>query len=199
MGNHRKYETHKPDGEVGSPAVIESFVRWVERYGNGGPYEVLRSFVERAHSPEAAFDDLFRAPKVRRFGRTAKFDLLCMMGNLGMLSVVPDHPHLQGATGPRAGALLLTAGKKEGRLTAEIIEIVRDLQLALDVPAECMEDALCNWQKKKVGFLFADMLKLRSDRAVLNWKRGRFAELAEHANRPDPRLLLSYRLPRIVF
>ncbi|MEK7408126.1 MAG: hypothetical protein AAB225_23900 [Acidobacteriota bacterium] len=131
FGNHRKYETNRPDSKFGTPAVIESFVRWVAKHGNTSPYEAFQSFVEHAESREAAFDDLFWALKIRRFGRTAKFDLLCLLGNLGILPVAPPHPYLRGATGPRAGALLLVTGKKVGNLTTEIIDIVRELQSAL--------------------------------------------------------------------
>jgi len=148
FGNHRKYESHKPDGEIGTPAVIESFVRWAAEHGNGSPYEAFRSFVEQAEGPEEAFDHLFSALRIRRFGRTAKFDFLCLLGNLGILRVAPGHPYLRGATGPRAGALLLKTGVKEGKLTADIVDSVRELQAVLGVPAECLEDALCNWQKR---------------------------------------------------
>lgn len=42
--------------------------------------------------------------------------------------------------------------QKEGDLTPEMVDILRELQSDLDVLAERMEDALCNWQKK-IGFL----------------------------------------------
>jgi alpha-glutamyl/putrescinyl thymine pyrophosphorylase-like protein len=152
FGNHRKYESNEAQGNIGTPAVIESFVRWTARYGEGSPSQAFRLFIERAKNPTAAFDDLFNALEIRRFGRTAKFDLLSLLGNLGILSVAPAHPYLKAATGPRAGTLLMMTGKKKGSLTAEMLDVILTLQSALDVPAECMEDALCNWQKK-AGFL----------------------------------------------
>jgi len=152
FGNHRKYESNKPDSDVGTPAVIESFVRWAAVHGNGSAYKAFQSFVQPSASPEVAFENLFRALDIHRFGRTARFDFLCLLGDLGILAVAPAHPYLRGATGPKDGAILLVTGKKGGKLTTEVVDIVRDLQAALGVPAECMEDALCNWQKK-AGFL----------------------------------------------
>ncbi len=92
FGNHRKYESNKPDSDVGTPAVIESFVRWAAVHGNRSAYKAFQSFVQPSASPEMAFESLFRALDIHRFGRTARFDLLCLLGNLGILAVAPAHP-----------------------------------------------------------------------------------------------------------
>jgi hypothetical protein len=147
FGNHRKHETNKPKHPKGTAAVIESFVKWVGENGHGDPYKALRA-VSEGKSPELAFDHAYRNISVTRFGRTGKFDFLCLLGNLGILNVSPPHCYLGKATGPKSGALLMVRGKKSGRVTGHIDRIIRKLQRHLGVPVEAMEDALCNWQKR---------------------------------------------------
>lgn len=147
FGNHRKHETNNPKSPKGTAAIIESFVKWVDDNGHAGPYEVLQA-ISRRGSSELAFDRAYRALNVTRFGRTAKFDLLCLLGNLGILDISPPHCYLSDATGPKSGALLMVTGKKSGRITEHIDSTIRKLQRRLGVPVEAVEDALCNWQKR---------------------------------------------------
>ena len=153
FGNHRKYETNNPSSAIGTPAVITSFVEWVRQNGDSSAWQAFVSAKKIGATPEAAFDFLYESlGQVKRFGRTAKFDFLCLLGNLGILDVVPAHCYLHDSTGPRAGALLLVIGGKEGSLTPQIEGIVRKLRNSLGVPVEALEDALCIWQKGK-GFV----------------------------------------------
>jgi len=48
---------------------------------------------------------------VERFGRTAKFDYLTMVGKLGLAAIEPGSTYMQGATGPLKGARLLFGGR----------------------------------------------------------------------------------------
>jgi hypothetical protein len=147
FANHRKYETNKPDQPRGTAAIISSFVKWVNRKGNGSPFEALR-FVADGASPECAFEQAYKELSVTRFGRTAKFDFLCLLGNLKALDVTPPHWYLSGATGPKSGALLMVTGGKIGRLSPEVERLIENLRKKLQVPVEVMEDALCGWQKR---------------------------------------------------
>jgi hypothetical protein len=150
--NHRKYETNNPRSATGTAAVISSFVAWVAQNGNGSPWKAFDSVTKMTSTPEKAFDCLYETLKVKRFGRTARFDLLCLLGNLDILDVSPAHCYLRNATGPKAGALLLVTGKKKGPLTRGIEKTIRQLQCYLGVSVQVLEDALCNWQKGN-GFL----------------------------------------------
>jgi Alpha-glutamyl/putrescinyl thymine pyrophosphorylase clade 3 len=147
FGNHRKHETNKPEHPKGTAAIIESFVKWVDDNSHGDPYEHLQA-ASKGRSPELAFDHAYRTLTVTRFGRTARFDLLCLLGNLGILDVSPPHCYLSNATGPKSGAVLMVTGKKSGRVTERVDRVIRKLQRHLGVPVEAMEDALCNWQKR---------------------------------------------------
>jgi hypothetical protein len=147
FGNHRKHETNDPKSPVGTSAVIESFVKWVDENSDGDPYMALRA-VSKGKSPEFAFDRAYRKLSVTRFGRTAKFDFLCLLGTLGILNISPPHCYLREATGPKGGALLMVTGQKSGRITDHVDGLIRRLQRHLGVPVEAVEDALCNWQKQ---------------------------------------------------
>ena len=148
FANHRKYETNNPNNPVGTAAVIYSFREWVKRNGRGLPYKALRSVAKSSTSPERGFDQAYLKLDVTRFGRTAKFDFLCLLGNLKILDVSPPHCYLAEATGPKSGALLMVIGKKSGRVTTEVEATILELRNHLGVPVEVMEDALCVWQKR---------------------------------------------------
>ncbi len=148
FGNHRKYESNDPNKRVGTHAVIDSYVRWGRSNGDGSPFDALAKFVTDGGSPEHAFDAIFHAFDVLRFGRTARFDFLCLLGNLGILRVSPSHCYLRGATGPRTGAIQMVTGVRTKRLAREVETRIAELQECLGVSAEAMEDALCNWQKE---------------------------------------------------
>ncbi|MFI5092042.1 MAG: hypothetical protein ACHQIK_01245 [Candidatus Acidiferrales bacterium] len=147
FGNHRKYETNNPDSRIGTPAVIRSFVEWVKQTARGSPYEALRA-VAKGRTPEIAFDHAYHEISVIRFGRTARFDFLCLLGNLGILRISPPHCYLAEGTGPRTGALQMVTGKRTGRFSVEVEDLIRRFRKHLGVPVEAMEDALCNWQKR---------------------------------------------------
>lgn len=147
FGNHRKYETNNPDSDVGTPAVIRSFSDWVKRTGRGRPYRALRE-VAKGKTPEIAFDNAYKRTSVIRFGRTAKFNFLCLLGNLGILEISPPHCYLAESTGPKSGALQMVTGKRNGRLSAEVGNTIQRLRKYFSAPVEAMEDALCGWQKR---------------------------------------------------
>jgi hypothetical protein len=146
FGNHRKHETNNPDSHVGTAEVIDSFREWANQIAHGSPYRALCA-VAKGKTPEVAFDSAYYKISVTRFGRTAKFDFLCLLGNLGVLEVSPPHCYLAEGTGPKRGAVQMVTGKKKGRVTAEVENTIRRLRKHLGVSVEAMEDALCNWQK----------------------------------------------------
>ena len=99
--------------------------------------------------PGLAFDELYHSMKsVTRFGRTAKFEYLAMIGKLGLAPIAPHSAYLAGSTGPLKGARRLFSGAGEPRaqpkdLESHLAKLERDLGVGFQV----MEDALCNWQK----------------------------------------------------
>ena len=143
FGNHRKYESLPQTG-----AVVASYVAWV------APPQthmgLVRSVLRVAKGdPGKAFDELYRSMAVvERFGRTARFEYLAMIGKLGLAPIAPNSTYLSGSTGPVKGAKMLFDRVDTPRLTPKQLEVhLANLQQELGVGFQVLEDALCNWQK----------------------------------------------------
>ena len=149
FGNHRKYESLDAFSLHGTGAVIESYVAWIAPPRT--PTALFEDAMRDAHGDgRSAFERLYRSMgAVTRFGRTARFDYLTMIGKTGVSDIEPGSPYLDGATGPRKGAeLLMGAGLSVKNLDLQVVE----LGAALNVGMQVLEDALCNWQKNPARF-----------------------------------------------
>lgn len=153
FGNHRKYQSLDAHKAAGTGAAIESYVRWI------GPPRTHSQLFEEAiaasnNDPRVAFDRLYRSlNRVISFGRTARFDYLCMIGKVGLAAIEAGSTYMVGATGPFSGARLLfgitaTAALSRQELDAWLIELDGYIKVGM----ETMEDALCNWQKSPSTF-----------------------------------------------
>jgi Alpha-glutamyl/putrescinyl thymine pyrophosphorylase clade 3 len=149
FGNHRKYESLDARSPTGTGAIIESYVKWVN------PPRTHAELIEQARQnadgdPKRAFGDLYRSmDTVVRFGRTARFDYLTMLGKLGVAEIQPPSAYLQQATGPLRGAKLLF-GSDESAVILDQWLVVLDSYL--NIGMQVLEDALCNWQKSPAKF-----------------------------------------------
>jgi len=153
FGNHRKYESLDAYSSKGTGAVVESYVRWVN------PPRTHQKMMDDACRKAAgdarlAFSELYNSMDVvARFGRTARFDYLAMLGKIGLASIEPGSAYLQSATGPLKGARLLFTGSKTAAVKAADLERwLIELDSGLKVGMQVLEDALCNWQKSPVKF-----------------------------------------------
>lgn len=150
FGNHRKYESLL-DEHTGK--AIASYINWIgENHQHEDLFNYMRSQVGK--NPHILFDALYKSMKaVWRFGRTAKFDYLCMVGKLGLADVEPGHPYLQDSTGPLAGAKLLFGNRASDTkaLNAHLWELGMHMDLYFSM--QIMEDAICNWQKSPDNFV----------------------------------------------
>jgi hypothetical protein len=149
FGNHRKYESLGADKANGTAEVVASYVRWIN------PPRTHSEFIEATlksvgNDPRAGFAALYDSmADVHRFGRTARFDYLAMLGKLGLASIIPDKAYLRDATGPHRGAQLLFVGNDGPRLGHATLESrLHDLDAELQVGMQVLEDSLCNWQKR---------------------------------------------------
>ena len=154
FGNHRKYESLDAKSGSGTGAAVESYVRWVR------PPRTHKMLIEAlrqsaGNDPKVLFNLLYESLNaVSRFGRTARFDYLTMIGKLGLAPVEPGSTYMQGATGPFSGACLLFNGSTEKRTNrSELDSLVAELGARLGVGMQVMEDALCNWQKSPIKFV----------------------------------------------
>ncbi len=149
FGNHRKYESLDAYSPNGTGSVVESYVRWVNPPNTH--QQLMEQACRQANSdPRKAFDNLYQSMSaVSRFGRTARFDYLAMVGKLGLARIEPPSTYMHGSTGPVKGARLLF-GNHENAVTLEqwLVELEAELKVGMQV----LEDALCNWQKSPEKF-----------------------------------------------
>jgi hypothetical protein len=152
FGNHRKYESLKPWTATGTGAAVESYVAWVRNAGSHRDI-IEEAKIHTAGDPHKTFDWLYRSMgAVARFGRTARFDYLTMVGKIGLAPIEPGSTYMSGATGPFSGGCLLF-GVPDSTSRAEMDKRLVRLGEHLDVGMQAMEDALCNWQKSPRSFV----------------------------------------------
>jgi hypothetical protein len=153
FGNHRKYESLHALSRNGTGEAVETYVQWVSTAGN---HNMLVQQAEQpaAGDPRKMFDWLYRSMNsVARFGRTAKFDYLTMIGKMGLAPIDPGSTYMEGATGPFAGAsLLFGVSKPSSAHRATFDGLLVQLEANLGVGMQVIEDALCNWQKSPAIF-----------------------------------------------
>ena len=142
-GNHRKYEPRSFDHPQGLAASACSFVDVIERRGG-----MAVVFAGPDASPRARFDRLMsELSGIVSFGRTGRFDFLTLLGYLAVWDLQPGKLYLAGATGPARGARRILDDK--ARPLDDLDRELSELAVRLDVPIQAMEDAICNWQKRR--------------------------------------------------
>jgi len=147
FGNHRKYESLRWDARENLADTVASYIAWVGA-NRGHGLMIEQSLAASDGDPRGAFDTLYLSMSVRRFGRTARFDYLTMLGKLSLAEIDPPHPYFGNATGPIDGANLLFAGSRNANLGRTYLsDRVVELGDALGLNMQVMEDSLCNWQK----------------------------------------------------
>lgn len=152
FGNHRKYESLRPDSDKGTGAVVESYVHWILQCGSHAQL-FEDALAHGKQDPKLAFKRLYETMHVLRFGRTAKFDYLTMIAKLKLANISPDCAYMVGSTGPIRGARLLFGGTVKAPLSPEELEpwLVK-LGAYTGLGMQELEDALCNWQKAPSKF-----------------------------------------------
>lgn len=152
FGNHRKYESLRPNANRNMAQVVADYVQWI---GQNGHARFFADIVRRAgNDPRTIFDVMYNEMPVVSFGRLARFDYLMLLGRYGLVPIEPGSAYLDGATGPRSGVSLLFTGRRDSNMaTAELQVMLDELDRSLRVGMEVMEDALCNWQKSQFSFV----------------------------------------------
>jgi hypothetical protein len=154
FGNHRKYQSLDANSATGTGAAVASYVAWVRPHMTHA--QLFQAAAAAAgHDPRGAFDGLYHSMSaVASFGRTARFDYLTMIGKLGLAPIEPGSTYMIGATGPLAGARLLFTADANTRVAPSQLDAwLVDLEAALGVGMQVLEDALCNWQKHPDRFV----------------------------------------------
>jgi hypothetical protein len=154
FGNHRKYQSLDANSSNGTGAAIISYVAWVCPHATHAKlFQAAGAAV--GHDRRKTFDYLYRSMNsVASFGRTARFDYLTMIGNLDLAQIEPGSTYMTGATGPLAGARLIFTGDAQSNVAPnQLNDWIVDLEAALGVGMQVLEDSLCNWQKQPERFV----------------------------------------------
>lgn len=145
FGNHRKYESL-----AATASSIASYVDWV---GVSHLDLVAKAVAAAGPDRRAVFDHLYESmATVWRFGRTARFDYLALLGKLDLAPIEPARAYLVGATGPLSGTKLLFGKRANGLPTKTLEHMLLTLGDVLRVNQQVLEDAICNWQKSPAAF-----------------------------------------------
>ena len=152
FGNHRKYESLRPDGNRTMQRAVADYRAWIGPGGHAGFFAA--AVVAAGNHPHTIFEYLYRQMRIRSFGRLAKFDYLSLIGRYKLAPIEAGSAYLHGATGPGSGARLLIDGCPEsGRSNSDVQQKLDVLDARLQVGMAVMEDALCNWQKSPRHFV----------------------------------------------
>ena len=151
FGNHRKYESLRPNAQRSMARVVTDYTTWI---GPNGHQQFFSDIVRRSgNDPTVIFDTLYSEMNVVSFGRLAKFDYLSMIGRYRIAPIFAGSAYLDGATGPAKGARLLFDGDREGTTSTHDLQLfLNALDTDLQVGMQVIEDALCNWQKQPFVF-----------------------------------------------
>ncbi|MDH7641131.1 alpha-glutamyl/putrescinyl thymine pyrophosphorylase clade 3 protein [Sphingomonas oryzagri] len=152
FGNHRKYESIKPDARRPMGAAIAQYVRWV--LDGGGHRRLFADIIREAgNDPNSIFDAFYHALPIKGFGRLGRFDWVAMLSRYRLIHAEAGSAYLKTATGPRSGLQLLFLGNPETKTDPDILQgWLDDLDSDLGVGMEVLEDSICNWQKKPTEF-----------------------------------------------
>lgn len=148
FGNHRKYESIRPDSNRSTARAV---LHYIQMIGNNGHQAYFDGIL--VNQPNDPFGVLFDNLEVPSFGRLAKFDYLMMLSRYQIINMRPQSAHLEGSTGPAKGVRLLFFGAKQNKVKASDLQLMlSDLDETLNVGMCVLEDALCNWQKSPGKF-----------------------------------------------
>lgn len=151
FGNHRKFESLRPDTRKSPANVVESYIAWV---GPDRSHAIrIGAAIDAANGdPRTAFEHLFNSmASLLSFGRTTRFDYLSMLGKLGLAAIEPGYAYLKGSTGPKSGARLLFGVGGDAVLEDRLKVLEARLPLG-PFGMQVLEDALCNWQKSSMNY-----------------------------------------------
>ncbi len=152
FGNHRKYESLRPNANRPMSRAVGDYLQWIGPNGHAAFY--ANAVRIAGNDPKTIFDHLYETLRITSFGRLAKFDYLSLVGRYGLAPIEAGSAYLDGATGPGRGARLLVDGSATSATKNSVLQTKLDaLDLTLKVGMEVMEDALCNWQKSPTKFV----------------------------------------------
>jgi hypothetical protein len=146
--------------------TLLAYRQWVARGGRASvpaqaaPVEGTQAAAftgDPAWSPERRFERVFERLALPGFARMGRYELLVMLGRLGLYELAPDALHLAGARGLSSEDLTTLAAKRVFGIGDPLLLERRTAALAqaISVPIETLDLALANWhaaQPVTLGF-----------------------------------------------
>ncbi len=137
--------------------TLSAYRQWVERGGSASIATQSRlatgsqaaAFTgDPAWSPTRRFERGFERLALPGFARAGRYELLLVLGRLGLYELSPDSLHLGGARGLSSDDLATLAAKRVFGIGDPLLLERRAAALAqaVSVPVEALELALANWQ-----------------------------------------------------
>jgi Alpha-glutamyl/putrescinyl thymine pyrophosphorylase clade 3 len=142
---------HAP--ERGAETLI-AYLNWADR---AGASQAAAFTGDPTWSPERRFERLLERLALPGFGRAGRYELLLVMGRLGLYEMRADALHLGGARGMSASDPTTLAAKRVFGIGDPLLLERRAATLAhaMSVPVEAFDLALSNWsapQRATLGF-----------------------------------------------
>jgi hypothetical protein len=134
--------------------TLAAYLNWVQRTG---PSQAAAFAGDPAWTPERRFERLFERLALPGLGRTGRYELLVILGRLGLYELRPDSLHVGGARGVSAEDATTLAAKRVFGIGDPLLLERRAAALAqvMLVPVETLDLALFNWaapQRATLGF-----------------------------------------------
>jgi hypothetical protein len=126
--------------------TLAAYRQWVERTaGPGAQAGALTG--DPGWSAERRFERVFERLALPGFGRMGRYELLLVLGRLGLYELRPDSLHLAGTAGLSAGDATALAAKRVFAIGDPLLleRRARSLAEAVSLPIETLDLALANW------------------------------------------------------
>jgi hypothetical protein len=142
--------SHDPER---GPDTLLAYRQWVAR--SGGAAAAFTG--DSGWSPERRFERVFERLSLPGFSRAGRYELLVLLGRLGVYALTPDSLHLAGARGVSAEDATTLAAKRVFGIGDPLLLERRSTALAeaAQVPIEALDLGLANWiapQRATLGF-----------------------------------------------
>jgi hypothetical protein len=139
-------------------ATLRAYREWVERVAAGRGEGQAHAFSgDPSWSPERRFERVLERLALPGFGRMGRYELLLILGRLGLYELRPASLHLAGTGGLSASDPTTLAAKRVFAIGDPLLLERRAAALAeaIAVPVEALDLALTNWaapERATLGF-----------------------------------------------
>jgi hypothetical protein len=151
-------------------ATLDAYRAWYRQAGS----QALAFTGEETWSPQRRFERLFERLALPGMTRAARYELLCLLGGLGLFALQADSLHLSSARSAAAEDATTLAAKRVFAIGDPLLleRRARSLADSIPVPIAALELALSNWQadeRATLGFAseVADAATLEAARDAL--------------------------------